>query len=101
MEQFKDQLNEYLESFTAKDAKAIVVACGEHNALDAWRQLAERGFSMRPHHIHDLMRLALFPRAAVQAKDLEVAIASWESDSTPMSRHPRRKSPSHSGGSIC
>ena len=80
IEQFKDQLNEYLESFTAKEAKAIVVACGEHNALDAWRQLAERGFSVRPNHIHDLMRLARFPRAAVQAKDLEVAIASWESD---------------------
>ena len=26
------------------------------------------------------MRVALFPRAAFQAKDLEVAIASWESD---------------------
>ena len=39
--EFKDQLNEYIESFTAKEARAIVVACGEHNAFHAWRQLAE------------------------------------------------------------
>ena len=40
--EFKDQLNKYLESFTAKEARAIVVACGEHNVLDGSRQLAER-----------------------------------------------------------
>ena len=75
MEQFKDQLNEYLESFTTKEAKATVIACGEYNALDAWRQLAERGFSMQPIHVRELMKLALFPNTAVQAKDLEMAIA--------------------------
>ena len=80
LDQFKDQLNEYLESFTSKDAKAIVDACGEHNALDAWRQLAERGFSLRPTHINALMKSALWPRAAVPLKDLEMAIAMWETD---------------------
>ena len=47
LDQLKDPLNEYLESFTSKDAKAIVDACGEHNALDACRQLPERGFSFQ------------------------------------------------------
>ena len=42
--QCKDQLNEYLERFIVKEAMAIVDACGEHNAFDAWRQFAERGF---------------------------------------------------------
>ena len=69
-----------MESFTSKDAKAIVDACGEHNALDAWRQLAERGFSLRPTHINALMKSALWPRAAVPLKDLEMAIAMWETD---------------------
>ena len=78
--QFKDQLNEYLESFTSKDARGIVIACGEHNALDAWRQLAERGFSLRPAHINALMRSALWPRSATPLKDLEMAIAMWETD---------------------
>ena len=80
LEQFKDILNEYLESFTSKDARSIVVACGEHNALDAWRQLAERGFSLRPAHINALMRSALWPRAVTPLKDLEMAIAKWETD---------------------
>ena len=80
MEQFKDQLNEYLESFTTKEAKATVIACGEHNALDAWRKLAERGFSTRPIHSHELLKLALFLKIAVQAKEFEMAIASWERD---------------------
>ena len=35
---------------------------------------------MKPTHINELMKLALFPAKAVQAKDLEMAIASWERD---------------------
>ena len=69
------QLNEYSESFTIKDARATVDLCGDHNAFDAWRQLAERGFSTRPTHIHSLLKAASFPRPAVAAKDLETAIA--------------------------
>ena len=57
-----------------------MIACGEHNALDAWRQLAERGFSLRPAHINALMRSALWPRSATPLKDLEMAIAMWETD---------------------
>ena len=78
--EFKDQLNEYLESFTAKEARAMVVACGEHNALDAWRQLAERGFFLRSTHVHDIMKSTALPRAAVQPKELEIAIAVLEND---------------------
>ena len=80
IEEFKDQLTQYLEGFTTSDAKGIVEACGEHNALDAWRQMAERGFSLRPNHVHELMKKAVFPKAAVQIKDLEMAIAAWEKD---------------------
>ena len=78
MAQFKHHLIQYLEAFTDKDAKGIVNACGERNALDAWRQLAERGFSLRPSHVHELIRSAVFPRVAVQPRELEMAIATWE-----------------------
>ena len=80
IEEFKDQLTQYLEGFTTSDARGIVVGCGEHNALDAWRQMAERGFSLRPNHVHELMKKAVFPKEAVQIKDLEMAIATWEKD---------------------
>ena len=78
--QWKDQFNEYLGSFTIKEARATVDSCGDHNAFDAWRQLAERGFSTRPTHIHSLLKAASFPRPAVAAKDLETAIALCETD---------------------
>ena len=35
---------------------------------------------MKPGHIQELMKLALVLKTAVQAKDLEMAIASWERD---------------------
>ena len=54
--QVKDQLNEYLESYTKGTARAIVDACGELNAFDAWRQLTERRASLRPSHVNGLMR---------------------------------------------
>ena len=78
--QYKDYLNEYLLSFTEGTAREVVSACGVLNALDAWRQLTERGDSLRPTHIMALQKTAFFPREAVPAKDLDVAIAQWESD---------------------
>ena len=77
---FKDQFNEYLEAFTTGVFWGIVEECGEPNALDAWRQLAERGHSLRPTHVNALMKKAFWPRDAVQAKDQEMAIAQWELD---------------------
>ena len=61
-------------------SRATVDSCGEDSAFDAWRQLAERGFSTRPTHTHSLLKAASFPRPAVAAKDLETAIALWETD---------------------
>ena len=67
-------------AYTKGTARAIVGACGEVNALDAWRQLTERGDSLRATQVNGLMRKALWPRDAVAAQDLEVAIAQWETD---------------------
>ena len=74
--QFKDQLIEYFEAFTKDVARGIVEACGEHNALDAWKQLAERGCSLRPTHVNALMKKPFWLRDAVQAKTW-----SWRSRS--------------------
>ena len=48
--------------------------------LDAWRQLAERGLFLRSTHVHDIMKSTALPRAAVQPKELEIAIAVLEND---------------------
>ena len=78
--QFKNQLNEYFESYTHGIARGIVDGCGEPNALDAWRQFADRGHSLRLMHVNGFMKNALWPGDSVLAKDLELALAKWESD---------------------
>ena len=60
--------------YTKDTARHVVDACGEHNSLDAWRQLTECA------HMNRLMRKALWPREAVAAKELEAAVAQWELD---------------------
>ena len=77
---WKDGLNEYLESYTKGDAKTLVEACGDTRALDAWRQLADKGCSFRLAHANVLLKKARFPRTNVAAKELENAIARWEAD---------------------
>ena len=77
---YKDQLSQFLDSYIKDLARNIADACGEHNVLDAWRQLAERGHSWRPSHIKGLMKKAMWPRDAVASKDLEQAIANLEKD---------------------
>ena len=77
---WKDGLNEYLETYTKGDAKQLVEACGDARALDAWRQLADKGCSFRLAHANTLLKKARLPRTNVAAKDLENAIARWEAD---------------------
>ena len=57
--EFKEQLNEYLESYTIGSANVLVEACGERKALDAWRQLSDKVHSMRETHVHVLRRKAM------------------------------------------
>ena len=47
LDDFKEQLSEYLETYTKGAAKTLVEACGDARALDAWRQLADNGHSLR------------------------------------------------------
>ena len=80
MKDFKSQLNEYMETYTSGPAKVLVEACGDRKSLDAWRQLADKGHSMRAAHVHALRKKAFFPKTNVPTKDLENAISNWEAD---------------------
>ena len=77
---YKDQLSMHLEQCTKGNARRIVATCGERNALDAWRQLADRGCSMRLQNVHILLKRAMYPKKDVNNKDLEASIADWERD---------------------
>ncbi len=77
---FKEQLNEYLETYTKGTAKVLIEACGETRSWDAWRQLADKGHSLRKHHQHGLRRKAYFPKVIPSLRDVEKGIATWEQE---------------------
>ena len=77
---YKDQLSMHLEQCTKGNARRIVATCGERNALDAWRQLADRGCPMRLQNVHSFLKKAMYHKKDVNNKDLEASIADWERD---------------------
>ena len=86
----KEQLNEYLETYTVGAAKVIAESCGDAEALEAWRQLADKGHSMREHHQHVLRRKAYFPKQVTGLKGVETHATNWETDIDPLSRRFKR-----------
>ena len=80
MDPCKDQLHDALESYTTGSARKLVDSCGEARVLNCWRQIAHRGDSLRPAHANVLRMKAFSPPKAVPAKDLEAALAFWETD---------------------
>ena len=80
MNLYKEQLNDYLETYTKGVAKSLVEACGDAKALDAWRQMADKGHSLRQQHQNVLRRKAYFPKTISNLKEVERYIALWETD---------------------
>ena len=77
---WKAQLEAYLSSYTKGRAREIVRNAGTSGALDAWRILADKGYSQRPIHQSARRAKAYAPRKNVNLKDLEMAIMRWETD---------------------
>ena len=76
----RDQFKAYFQNYTSGSAKVVAEACGERKALDAWRQLADRGHSGRPLHVNKLRVKANSPKTLIPAKAREAAIALWKMD---------------------
>ena len=58
MDPWKDQLHDALKSYTTESARKLLDSCGEAKVLDCWRQLADRGDSLRPAHANVLRMTA-------------------------------------------
>ena len=80
MTQWKEQLQDALESYTIGLARKLVDSCGETKSFDCWRQMTDRGDSLRPAHANALRTKAFGPPKAVPAKELEATIALWDAD---------------------
>ena len=70
----------HFDQSTKGRARTIVATCGDCKALDAWRQLADHGCSLRPQNLYVLLQKVLYPKKDVSNKELEKSIADWETD---------------------
>ena len=61
-----------MESYTRGEARIVVDIC--------WRKLADRGHPLQEQYVNEMRLRAYGPRVAAPAKDLEKAIAAWETD---------------------
>ena len=58
----------------------MVDSGGEARAFNCWRQLADKGDSLRAAHANAFRTKVFGPPKAVPAKDLEATMAVWDAD---------------------
>ena len=77
LEAFKDQLYEYLKSYTSGDALTTVISNGPSNSFESWRRMCDQGGSTRERPLRDERRAIFHPKQAT-SETLVKAIAEWE-----------------------
>ena len=76
---FKAQLYEYLETYTEGLTHSMVMAGGSMNAMEAFRQLCDEGFSARDRNLRKEYRKVSHPKQATY-ETLKRAILDWENE---------------------
>ena len=76
-EAFRDQLYEYLKTYTAGDVHTNILSNGPTKAFESWRRLCDQGRSIRVRPLRDEKRALYHPKQAT-ADTLIKAIADWE-----------------------
>ena len=64
LEAFKDQLYEYLKSYTSGDALTTVISNGPSNSFESWRRMCDQGGSTRERLLRDERRAIFHPKQA-------------------------------------
>ena len=77
---FKQQLLGALESYTSGETRRVVHLAEERGILSCWSRMADKGHSLRDKHVVGMRRRVMAPRTNVPAKDLELAILTWETE---------------------
>ena len=71
VDEFKKVLNMYMEQFTKGTiCSDIVETCGVTKTVDAWRMLADRGWSQLPEHLHAKLQARQAARPTAHAHPL-------------------------------
>ncbi len=76
-EAFRDQLYEYLKSYTAGDTHTNILSDGPMKAFESWHRLCDQGRCIRTRPLRDEKRALYHPKQAT-ADTLIKAIADWE-----------------------
>ena len=76
-EAFRDQLYEYLKSYTTGDTHTNIIADGPAKAFESWHRLCDQGRCIRTRPLRDEKRALYHPRQAT-ADTLIKTIADWE-----------------------
>ena len=76
---FKHQLYEYLETYTDGLTHSMVMSGGPMNAVEAFRQLCDEGFSARDRNLRKEYRKVAHPKQAT-FDGLKRAILDWENE---------------------
>ena len=74
---YKEQLYEYLKSYTGGDVHTVVISNNPENAFESWRRICDQGNSIRERPLRDERRAIFHPKQA-SAEGLVKAIAEWE-----------------------
>ena len=74
---YKEQLYEYLKSYTGGDVHTVVISNNPENAFESWRRMCDQGNSIRERPLRDERRAIFHPKQA-SAEGLVKAIAEWE-----------------------
>ena len=77
LEAYREQLYEYLKTYTSADTHTLVISNNPANAFETWRRLCDQGNSIRERPLRDERRAIFHPKQAT-SEGLVKAIAEWE-----------------------
>ena len=61
---YKEQLYEYLKSYTGGDVHTVVISNNPENAFESWRRMCDQGSSIRERPLRDERRAIFHPKQA-------------------------------------
>jgi len=79
LEDFTNQLYEYLRNYTTGETQSCVVSTGKENSWESWRMMCDHGKSRRKLEVHEEYKKIMNP-PQVPLESLQKTIAAWERD---------------------
>ncbi len=79
VEDFTNQLYEYLKNYTSGEVQSCVVSAGREGSWESWRVMCDHGKSRRKIEVHEDYKRLMNP-SQVSLENLLKTVAAWERD---------------------